>query len=280
VNVHAIRTGEPVTKTREETAAEREQRQAAQQWAGYVEGRIDARIKDALKLLLGEVTEDDPTGWDGPGAVQKFARAVLRLAQENADEKVEALEAKVVALEKRLAAVTAAGELPQVKLWAPQMVAYKGALFTHAGCLWQSRRDNATEPGPSSDWLQVSRPGRDGVDGKSLRLRGLYHSGRSYSQWDVVLWGGSPMVAKTDDPGTPPGDNWMVLAPRGAKGARGAAGPRGPRGSKGDEGDVTIARWKVDPAYYRVTPILSNGRVGRPLELRSLFEQFMQEPAD
>jgi hypothetical protein len=40
---------------------------------------------------------------------------------------------------------------------------------------------------------------------------------------------------------------------------------------------VRIERWHVDHQRYYAVPIMSNGRVGQPLELRPLLEQFAVE---
>jgi hypothetical protein len=52
--------------------------------------------------------------------------------------------------------------------------------------------------------------------------------------------------------------------------------PRGPQGDPGLSG-ATIRDWKIDPARYVATPLMSDGREGPPLELRALFEQFLLE---
>jgi hypothetical protein len=238
----------------------------------------------ALRERIANTVEKRPPAV-GPAQVNRIveaavARACSDLRSEFVAERGD-LVSQIATLEKRLNETT--GELPQIRTWEPGTVHYRGSLVTQDGELWQAKRDCATRPDDGDDWAKVARAGRDGQDGASITMRGLYHPRRAYNRLDVVLWAGEPLLAKHDSPGAPPGEGWLKLAQRGKrgeKGARGAAGPRGPRGAKGDEGDVTVERWKVDPAYYRVTPILSNGRVGRPLELRSLFEQFMQEPAD
>jgi hypothetical protein len=40
---------------------------------------------------------------------------------------------------------------------------------------------------------------------------------------------------------------------------------------------VFIASWQIDRANYIAVPVMSDGREGPPLELRSLFEQFHTE---
>jgi hypothetical protein len=40
---------------------------------------------------------------------------------------------------------------------------------------------------------------------------------------------------------------------------------------------VFIQKWRLDRANYIAVPVMSDGREGPPLELRSLFEQFHTE---
>jgi hypothetical protein len=35
--------------------------------------------------------------------------------------------------------------------------------------------------------------------------------------------------------------------------------------------------WHIDPIGYRAIPFMSNGKPGKPLELRALFERFLEE---
>ena len=59
----------------------------------------------------------------------------------------------------------------------------------------------------------------------------------------------------------PVGSSWHARA-------RGIAGPEGKRGPPGN----IISGWIVDRSNYRITPRLSDGSLGPPLELRALFE--------
>ena len=68
------------------------------------------------------------------------------------------------------------------------------------------------------------------------------------------------------------------MSKRGKQGRRGEA-IRGPQGEKGDKGDdaLEIVNWHIDPVNYRAIPFMSNGKPGKPLELRALFERFIEE---
>src|SRR5262245_14937792 len=76
------------------------------------------------------------------------------------------------------------------------------------------------------------------------------------------------------DPGPqgPPGEP-------GRAGPQGERGPPGIRGEKGEPGETAleIRDWQIDRENYRAIPIMSDGKDGPPLELRSLFEQFHNE---
>jgi len=65
---------------------------------------------------------------------------------------------------------------------------------------------------------------------------------------------------------------------RGARGERDETGPRGPAGRPAAE-VPTITAYKIDKQRYRLTPLLSNGQYGAPIELYSLFETFLKELA-
>jgi hypothetical protein len=60
---------------------------------------------------------------------------------------------------------------------------------------------------------------------------------------------------------------------RGARGERGPAGPRGPAGRPAPD-QPAITGWKIDRAGFRAFPLMSDGRIGPELNLRTLFEEF------
>ena len=68
----------------------------------------------------------------------------------------------------------------------------------------------------------------------------------------------------------------QLIASQGKRGVAGERGPPGPRGDAGASG-ATIVGWKIDRERYVATPIMSDGSEGPPLELRELFEQFLDE---
>ena len=117
-------------------------------------------------------------------------------------------------------------------------------------------------------WLQ--RDARDEMKAMldtalAQRIRGTYNPQAKYSVNDVVAKEGGSFIARKNDPGPRPGDDWQLMA---KQGARGIAGPKGDRGSPGK----TIASWVVDRSTYVVIPRFDDGSLGPSLDLRALFE--------
>jgi hypothetical protein len=118
----------------------------------------------------------------------------------------------------------------------------------------------------------AGRAGRDGIDGRSVRVRGTYDPAETYAALDIVALNGGSFIARRDNPGPCPGTGWQLIASQGKR------GPKGERGLQGIPGAaVFIASWQIDRANYIAVPVMSDGREGPPLELRSLFDQFHME---
>ena len=103
-------------------------------------------------------------------------------------------------------------------------------------------------------------------------MRGTFKAGESYRAFDVVALNGGSFIAKKDNPGPCPGAGWQLIASQGKRGDKGERGLQGPSGVP-----VVIAGWQLDRDNYIAVPVMSDGREGPPLELRSLFEQFHTE---
>ena len=89
-----------------------------------------------------------------------------------------------------------------------------------------------------------------------------------YARLDVVAINGSAFIARRDDPGDCPGEDWQLMS---APGKRGQQGPRGERGERGPSGTI-ISSWRIDRERYRATPLLSDGTEGPALELKPHME--------
>ena len=99
----------------------------------------------------------------------------------------------------------------------------------------------------------------------TVRVRGTFAPNTGYVRGDMVALDGGTFVARKDNPGPCPGDGWQLMA---RQGQRGIAGPEGRRGPAGN----VISGWILDRSNFRVTPRLSDGSLGPPLELCALFE--------
>jgi hypothetical protein len=232
-------------------ARETQRETAGNAWRAAIEQRIDS-VGEAIATERAEQRQEFTTAFE---------------------EMRGSFDTKLATLEERLKGVP--GRLPPVKIWHPETVVYEGEIAAHEGSLYQARKDSAQVPG-GPDWLLIASAGRDGVDGvdgRSLNIRGVYDVKAKYAKLDVVLFGGEPFLATRDDPGLCPDDGWMLLAPRGKAGDTGPAGPRGAKGDKGETGAM-IRSWLVDCERYRASPLMSDGTVGPMLELRGLFELY------
>jgi len=110
-----------------------------------------------------------------------------------------------------------------------------------------------------------------------FKLRGDYRKGGTYNRLDIVSVDGGWYVAKCDDAGVCPGQDWM-RGPVGEPGDKGSRGERGLRGSKGAPGRDAprFVSWDIDRANYRAVARMSDGGE-MALELRPLFEQFLAD---
>src|SRR5262249_13733520 len=166
------------------------------------------------------------------------------------------------------------GKLPLVKVWEPDVVHYQGDVVTHDGGTWQATRDTGKAPG-TRDWVALAVAGRDG---RTPRVRGTYSADATDQALDLGIRDSSSFIGKRHDRGPCGGAAWMMIVWGGKRGADGERGERGPPGQKGDVGasGETIRDWKIDRTRYVLTPVMSDGSDGPPLELRGLFEQFLR----
>jgi hypothetical protein len=165
------------------------------------------------------------------------------------------------------------GKLPLVREYVSEHVHYERDVVTHVGALRQAHSDTVHAP-PHSDWICIARAGRNGSDGRSPNVCGTYDVQETYKQLDIVALDGAAFIARRDNPGVCPGDGWQLLSRQGRPGLRGETGERGLRGEKGQRGEpgATVVSWQLDRERYRVSPLMSDGKVGPLLELRGLFE--------
>jgi hypothetical protein len=126
--------------------------------------------------------------------------------------------------------------------------------------------------------FDVARHGRDAI---TPVVRGAFDTHECYAELDIVSFDGCAYIGRSDNPGLWPGEGWEPLSKRGKQGRRGEAirGPQGEKGARGEKGDdaLEIVNWHIDPINYRVVPFTNNEQAGKPLELRALFERFLEE---
>jgi Collagen triple helix repeat (20 copies) len=170
------------------------------------------------------------------------------------------------------------GTLPLVKAYVPDTVHYAGDAVTHAGALWQAIKDTGQAP-PHADWICLAAAGQDGI---TPTIRGTYDPSGIYARLDIVALNSSSFIARQDQPGPCPGEDWQLIVGAGKQGRPGPPGAKGERGEPGSKGGPgppasTILAWKVDRESYMVTPIMSDASEVPAIEMRGLFEQFHDE---
>jgi hypothetical protein len=170
------------------------------------------------------------------------------------------------------------GQLPIARAFAPDTVHYAGDAVTHAGALWQATKDTG-QAAPHADWICLAADGQDGI---TPTIRGTYDPVGIYARLDIVALNSSSFIARKDQPGACPGEDWQLIVSAGKQGRPGPPGAKGERGEPGSKGGPgapapTILAWKVDRESYTATPIMSDASEVPAIEMRALFEQFHDE---
>ena len=116
--------------------------------------------------------------------------------------------------------------------------------------------------------------------GWTPRIRGTWVETEKYQALDLVARDGTIWLCKHSDPGECPGESWQLVSQRGERGKPGPIGPRGEQGPQGPRGEpgVNLNGWLVEG--FRITPILGGGVPGPMLDLRPLFQKFLDEQAN
>ena len=105
------------------------------------------------------------------------------------------------------------GKLVAVKDWQAGGIAYAGELFSHAGATWQARRDTSHEPMHHGDWICVAAAGRDA---RTPFVRATYDPNAHYAALDIAACNGGSFIARKDNPGPCPGDDWQMISRQGS----------------------------------------------------------------
>lgn len=168
------------------------------------------------------------------------------------------------------------GELPEVRIWEPGIVAMKGGVYVHNGCAFYCRATTAHVPHDENEaWVIIAQKGDDAYPGQP---KGLYDENGEYRARDTVAKDGSLWMARRDDPGPLPGDGWMLAAKAGSKGAPGPAGPSGPQGPKGKDGvGIDLSKEPtIDTKNWRFIIPLTNG-TNMTLDMEPMLRAFWDE---
>jgi hypothetical protein len=170
------------------------------------------------------------------------------------------------------------GQLPIARAFVPDTAHYAGDAVTHAGALWQATKDTGQAP-PHADWIYLAAADQDGI---TPTVRGTYDPAGIYARLDIVALNSSSFIARKDQPGACPGEDWQLIVSVGKQGRPGPPGAKGERGEPGSNGGPgapapTILAWKVDRESYAVTPIMSDASEVPAIEMRAPFEQFHDE---
>jgi hypothetical protein len=161
------------------------------------------------------------------------------------------------------------GKLKGVRAYVEGAVHYRGDIVVRDGSTYQALYDTGRAPPDEEHWICVAA---GGLDGLSFRVRGTYQPGEPYSRLDVVACGGGSFVARRNNPGACPGDDWQALC---FQGKRGPVGPKGDRGERGPHGS-SIAACELEPERYTLILNQSDG-TSICINLRPFFEVYDAE---
>jgi hypothetical protein len=245
-----IQYSEPSSRARE-----RESAASAEQWSNWTTDQIRSAVEAERERTFELLTE-----------------LLVRVKKDMIPEVVATLPA----LRGPVGPAGPVGRLPIAKEWLREKVYYEGEVITYDGATYQALHDTGEPPDNEAHWICLAAPGRDA---KSFRHRGTFKDDAEYASHDIVALNGGSFLALHDKPGLCPGPGWQLLCAQGKRGATGEPGPRGPIGVAGPPGHDAeiIIGWAVDRTSYTVTPMMSDGTSGPPLNLRGLFEQFQDE---
>lgn len=111
--------------------------------------------------------------------------------------------------------------------------------------------------------IPLPENGKDGEPGKDAyagEAKGLFDPTIEYRAMDVVSFNGSEWRAKCDNPGSLPGDGWMLSASKGKRGDRGERGPDGRIGKDGNNGASPV-ELKFDADKMQFVMALDDGNI-------------------
>lgn len=215
-----------------------------------IEERLPAIVSEAVAAI--PIPKDGEPGKDAdPAEVERLVtetvERVLSGWERPQDGKSVTVEDVAPLIEDQVAKAVAAlppaepgkegppGKLPVAKAWSDG-VTYEAEVRTHNGALWQAIRDTGKEPGENDDWICLAAAGEKGKDADEIEVRGTYDPEAEYKRLNIVALNGGAFIARKDNPGLCPGEDWQQIAMRGKPGEKGLRGAKGEKGDPGDPG--------------------------------------------
>jgi hypothetical protein len=161
----------------------------------------------------------------------------------------------------------ARGEVKAAFAFVAGSVHYRSDIVTHKGSTYQALCDTAREP-PHRDWIMLASAGKDAT---MPEVVGTYDGGKHYAKFSIVALNGGSFIARCDNPGVCPGEDWQLIA---SAGRQGKPGLKGDRGEIGPRGPSPVECRIKD---YMFTVVLSDGSELPSVNFRSMFERYHKE---
>jgi len=221
-------------------------------------------ILDAWHQVLGQVLHIRDNEWKQQlGGVTAECRAtvaelrasiaeICRKMEKTISERLSQIHQPADGKEGPRGEAGPPGRIKGARAYVEDMVHYEGDIVVRDGSTYQALCDTGRAPPDEEHWICVAARGLDGL---SFRVRGTYQPGEPYSRLDVVALNGWSFVARRDNPGACPGDDWQALC---FQGKRGPVGPKGDRGERGAHGS-SIATCELEPERYTLILNHSDG---------------------
>jgi len=162
------------------------------------------------------------------------------------------------------------GLMKEVRPYLHGSVHYRGDIVTCEGSTYQAKCDTAKSP-PHEEWVCLATKG---IDAKTPCIKGTYCGDDKYRYLDIVALGGSSFIARRDDPGVCPGEDWQLIASAGKPGKPGIKGDKGDQGSKGARGPEapTLVYGRIENFSLILT--LSDGTSLKPIDFLTMFKNY------
>jgi hypothetical protein len=225
--------------------------------------------KQCLAEMMADVEEAKRRWKDASQTVRAESLAAVAEARAAFSDTLIKLERAIDERLGRLRQLIDQKNGPRVRAYVEDKVHYEGELVTHEGSTYQALCDTGRAPPDEEHWICVAA---GGLDGLSFCVKGTYQQGEPYSRFDVVALNGGSFVARRNNPGPCPGDDWQALC---FQGKRGPVGPKGDAGERGPPGPP-IRGCELEAERYTLILNQSDGASVR-VNLRPLFEAYHAE---